>query len=299
MDLFMRKDFRCNYSILDRNVICEHKVGRYNAAPFVALHNHDGYEIVLFLGGECFFCTESERKKLERGDLVLVEPYAFHGADVTDLDSYERIVVNIREEYLGGLGLEDTDLSACFYNRQPNRLNLLKISEKEIGKFVVLAGKIENNMLEEPYGYRVLEKAYLAEFMVLLNQKSVSSSPAMGYANHMPEVVSEIFRYVEQNLTSDISIGKIAAQFHHNSDYLSRMFKSVAGCSLQYYIIAKRISAAQSYLREGESPYDVCFMSGFHNYSSFFRAFSRQVGCSPKQYQQEYLAKSRSAAWNR
>lgn len=91
--------------------------------------------------------------------------------------------------------------------------------------------------------------------------------------------------------TSDIPIQKktrfAANIFFHNcsSDYLNRVFKATTGSSIKHFISAKKISLAQQYLRQGYPPYDVCFMIGYKNYSSFFRRFSEQVGLSPKQYQ--------------
>ena len=294
----MKKDFHCKYSILDTDVICEHKFARIDFPFTSALHNHDGYEILLFLGGTVEFHTESERKKLERGDLIFIRPYSFHGIGLTDIDSYERIVINVREDYLRRISLQDTDLSSCFFRTPAGNLNLIQLSESSIAEFLHITEKVENNTLHKPYGYKILETAYFSECMVMLNQLAVSNPRLPAYTNIMPNIVAETFKYIEDNLTKNITIGKMALQLHHNSDYLSHVFKSVTGCSLQYYIIAKRISLAQIYLREGKSPYDVCFESGFNNYSSFSRAFSRQIGCSPKQYQQEYQTRNRTTLNN-
>ena len=52
-----------------------------------------------------------------------------------------------------------------------------------------------------------------------------------------------------------------------------------------FYINAKKIVLAQKLLLQNYSPYDVCFMVGYNNYSSFSRRFSKQIGTSPKQFQ--------------
>lgn len=69
----MKKDYYCPYSILDTDIICEHKYARI-AVNNPLLHNHDGYEILLFLHGDAQLFVESETRKLERGDLVIIPP---------------------------------------------------------------------------------------------------------------------------------------------------------------------------------------------------------------------------------
>ncbi len=57
----------------------------------------------------------------------------------------------------------------------------------------------------------------------------------------------------------------------------------VTGLTIQQYLLnKKRIGLAQKYLKEGRFLTDVCWMSGFNNYSHFARTFSQQVGVSPK-----------------
>lgn len=280
----MKKDLHCSYSILDRNIICEHKTAGINMPSTVTLHNHDGYEILLFLHGDVSIFIESEEKKLERGDLVFISPYAFHGINLADIDNYERVVINIRQNYLQELNDKDTDLSVCFNQVPSTRLNLAHLNEEAIQQFVSFAVKLENSLLNEQYGHTILAKSYLCELLVFIYQHtSISTTPI--YVNTMPSIVSKIFTYIEKNLTSTITVESLAQQLHHNSDYLNRAFKTTTGDSLKHYINAKKISLAQQYLHQGYSPYDVCFMIGFNNYSSFSRNFSKQIGQSPKQYQ--------------
>lgn len=83
---------------------------------------------------------------------------------------------------------------------------------------------------------------------------------------------------------------QIAKEIHHNSDYLSRVFKDTTGGSLKQYINARKMFLARQYLQQGYPPYEVCFMIGYNNYSSFSRRFSAQIGCSPRQYQKTLVS---------
>ncbi len=282
----MKKDLHCKYSILDKDVCSEHKVGRINICSSVVLHNHDGYEIILFLGGkDVSYFVESDGKVLERGDLIFISPFAFHGLKLIDVSSYERAVIHIRPPYLQSLSDKNIDLSLCFHKMPAKRLNVIHLSEPEIQRFVSIADALEKTISTRSYGHTILEKAYLSELMVMANQCAETFHTQL-YSNIMPSVVKKTFEFVDENITSDITVESLAVHFHHNSDYLSRAFKATTGLSLKHYITAKKIALAQQYLCQGTPPSDVCFMIGYNNYSSFSRRFSAQVGLSPKQYQQ-------------
>lgn len=281
----MKKDIHCKYSILDRDVICEHKLAKVDITSTVTLHNHDGYEIILFLGGENVnFFVESDGKVLERGDLIFIDAYSFHGLTMADTSHYERVVINIRKSYLQSLNDKYTDLSLCFHKMPSKHLNVIHLDESEVECYMSIASGLEKVISMQNYGHTILARAFLSELMVLANQYA-ETFHTPSYSNVIPSIVTRIFEFVEENITSDITVDSLAAQFHHNSDYLSRVFKAVTGSSLKHYIIAKKITLAQQYLRQGYPPYDVCFIIGYKNYSSFSRRFSEQVGLSPKQYQ--------------
>ena len=101
----------------------------------------------------------------------------------------------------------------------------------------------------------------------------------------MPVAVAKVLEYIDKHLSDEITINAMSAELHYSSDHLSRAFSEATGDSLKHYINAKKIALAQKLLLENNSPYDVCFMVGYNNYSSFSRRFSNQIGVSPKQYQ--------------
>lgn len=281
----MKKDLHFKDSILKGDVICEHKLDNISFSSTVSLHNHDGYEIYLFLSGEdASYFVESDEKALERGDLILINAYTFHGLRIPEVTRYERVVINIREPYLQSLSDPQADLSLCFHRVPSKRLNTIRLNEAELERYLSIADDLEKVLSAQDYGHTVLARAYLSELMVMINQYAETFHTPR-YSNIMPSIVTKTFDYIEENITSDITIKNLAEQFHHNGDYLSRVFKEATGSSLKHFINAKKISLAQQYLGQGYPPQDVCFMIGYKNYSSFSRRFSEEVGLSPKQYQ--------------
>ena len=280
----MKKDLNCPYSLIDREYICEHKTARVTPTDIKTVHNHDGYEIVLFLRGDVNIMIEPDIYKMKRGDMFFTSPLVFHGLDLEDISSYERIVINIQFEYLRELGDEETDFSSLFRSEESPNMNHLVIPEEALPDFIDMAERLHECMDSTTFGHAALAKALLVEFMLKALEYS-GGSAAQKKNSLVPQVVSRIFEYIDDNIDEDITINRMANDLHYSSDHLSRVFSEATGDSLKHYINAKKIVLAQRLLLQNHSPYDVCFMVGYNNYSSFSRRFSKQIGMSPKQFQ--------------
>jgi AraC-like DNA-binding protein len=284
----MRKALDCPYSLIDREYICEHKTARVTLSDIKTVHNHDGYEIVLFLRGDVNIMIEPEMIKMKRGDMFFISPLVFHGLDLEDISGYERVVVNIQYEYLKELGDEETDFSSLFRSEDTPNMNHLHIPEEALPSFIDLAERLNECMDSHEFGHSVMAKALLVEFLLLTCKYSANAAPQKKNSL-MPQVVSKIFDYIESHIQEDFTINSMSTELHYSSDHLSRVFSEATGDSLKHYINAKKIVLAQKLLLQNYSPYDVCFMAGYNNYSSFSRRFSKQIGMSPKQYQLSIL----------
>lgn len=272
------------FSILNENVICRHKDDELPYYEEITFHNHDGYEIYLFLCGNANYYTENGAKHLERGDLILTPPYAFHYSEAKSSEKYERVFINIKESLLKKLGNDSIDLSACFSRFSSDALNIIHLTEEELRRFTDLTKDLQTSLEQPEYGHELLVPALLIQILVMINKKTISNR-STPYPSIMPNLVLNTIHYINGHLTEDLSLQKISDQLHHNRDYINRCFKSATGIPIHQFIISKRIIHAQEYLRAGTPPSYACYMAGFNNYANFSRTFSKYTGISPKQYQ--------------
>ena len=91
--------------------------------------------------------------------------------------------------------------------------------------------------------------------------------------------------YVNDNLTEDLSLDKIARHLFVTKHYLCRAFKAQTGLSVHSYITKKRMILASSMIASGELPSQVAYSVGFGDYSTFYRAYVKYNGCAPSQDQ--------------
>lgn len=264
-------------------IVCEYKSDSWIADHRTPFHFHDGYEILIFFNGNASFCIGQHEQFLTPGTVICCAPFSLHRALPHDPHNYDRILLHIRKDTLLSLSSTFTDLSTCFHSSsQP----IYSFSKPDLDNIVALCKKLEGALHTQSFGCDVLQTAILTELLVLLNQKSVCSK--MSVSNHMPPLVTEIFHYIDEHFTEDITVSHLANTLHHNADYLTRSFRKVANCSIRQYLILKRIQHAGTLLSQGATLTDACFASGFQTYSHFSKTFSAHFGISPKNYQQKY-----------
>ncbi len=276
------------FTALDEDIVCECKDIVYPLEKRLIFHNHDGYEMLFMLAGELVLYNEGDARLLKRGDLVLIDEFEFHRGQLMSRDVYDRVVINFRDAVARELSTKETDLLSCFKNRKDSGLNVLHLEEKDIQCFYDCSKRLEEVLADHGFGADILAESALTEILVRTNRIS-RKQQNIPQEQIMPDVVAKAFDYIENHIADDLSISVLEEELKYNGTYISRSFKKILGMPLQKYIIAKRISVAQKLLREGDTPYNVCFLAGFSNYSNFSRTFKEHIGKSPREYRNEVL----------
>lgn len=249
-------------------------------------HSHDGYEIYLFLHGDTKILLENDGKIMEPGDLVLFPPYVFHHACPMGTGDYGRVVINIKEEYFENKGDEYKHFTDCFKQEDMTKLNIIHLNQEQVDTFVSYTDILEKTINEkgQEFGSTVLAESILNIILISINRLA-NTKKTPTYVDVLPKTITDAFNYINLHLADSVSASSVAENLHLHPVYLNRIFKANTGTSIQQYIIEKRLALAKKLLREGTAPIDVCFQSGFNNYSNFSRTFSNHTGTSPKQYQ--------------
>ena len=259
----------------------------YNTEQTMDIHIHDCYEIYYSVSGGKQFLIDNCLYDIAPGDIFFINNYETHHLHSVEQEEHERIIIHIHPEYLRKLCTDSTDLDYCFSYRQQPGCNKCSLTQDEQKRLTYLIHKLES---ENQHGQDLLDYASFIKLMVFLSEiylKQINAhiQPSKGIkptAN--PDFLDDIISYINQNLTADLSTESLAKQFSLAQSYMCNAFKSRTGTSIKRYIVAQRITYAKSLLSSGHSTVDACEMSGFNDYSNFYRAFTKTVGISPGKY---------------
>ena len=89
--------------------------------------------------------------------------------------------------------------------------------------------------------------------------------------------VQEIIRYINQNLSAPLSLEGLAQTFYMSKNHLTAVFKRATGTTVARYILYKRMAIVRKELSIGVPAAEAASRAGFGDYSSFFRAYKKNV----------------------
>ncbi len=249
------------------------------------LHIHSThYEVLVFIQGNVDFWIEGRRKKLEYGDIVIVNPQEIHRIYRHDDSAYERIVIHMSDSMLKDMSTAQTNLLSVFHK---NKAHILHFSEEEMELFMSNQQQMRKLWKKKEFGADLLGEAWLQILLVQISQKMRQVEEGAGEFEFATGLVGEALEYVNTHMTKDISVQDVADTLNVSRSYLSHAFKKSTGYGLWNYVISKRLVYAQKLLAEGASVTEACYASGFRDYAHFIKSFTKAFGCSPKQYGKE------------
>lgn len=96
--------------------------------------------------------------------------------------------------------------------------------------------------------------------------------------------IERIMNYINQNFDKDLTNESIARKFHYHKNYVNRLFRLHAGCTLHQYLLRQRIEEAAVLLNAGHlSVSQVAAQTGWKDLSQFSRCFKKMTGIPPSQ----------------
>ena len=247
-------------------------------------HYHEFDKALLFYSGSVDYIIEGVTYSLSPGDVLFVPHHAIHKPIISSKSDYERAVLWIRPGYLDYLSREDCRLDSCFSTSAESRACLYHPEAESIARMKRLVSGIERSVGEERFGSGILTEALFTELMVELNRCVIEASPAK--PRSIDPKIDEALRYINNNLSEELSVESLANMCYLSRYYFMRRFKESTGYTVHNYICQKRLTAAAELLEGGMGVTEAAARVGFSEYSSFLRAFKKAYSATPSEYLQ-------------
>ncbi len=239
------------------------------------LHNHDEYEIYLFFEGDCRYVVENKNYNLSPGDIIIIRRHEMHRVFHNLPAKYHRFVLMVSPKFFKEHGCgqyEKAFLGAPF--SEGNKINSKIVHSIGLyGAISRLKKYCENyNDFTSPVCISaVIEILYLIN-NVSLFEPPITKSP----------LTENVITYINSNLNEALSLDDIAEKFFVSKYHLCHSFKKSTGITVLDYIKQKRLLLADEFIKMGKSLSQAATLSGFCDYSSFYRAYLKRYGQSPK-----------------
>lgn len=251
----------------------------YTAAPTNAhfeLHNHNEYEILLFLEGDAHYVVEDKIYTLEPGNLIIIRKHEFHRIHHNSCAPYRRVVLMVFPEFFRQNACPDYE--AQFLNASLGTGH--KISAEDARSSGLYDAFFRYKKYSEDYSLppdAPVLKSLVIEILYLLNQIRHFSSSDLSMGP-----IKSVILYLNNHYTDDITLDILQQRFYISKYYLCREFHKVTGLTVHEYIRGKRLTKVRELKAQGMPIGDAALEAGFHDYSSFYRAFLKEYGEPPR-----------------
>ena len=241
-------------------------------------HYHDFHKVIIFLSGKAAYHIEGKSYYLKPWDILLVNRHAIHKPEIDFSVPYERFVLWIRND------IKSTELLRCFQKAIDRSYNLIRLDSDTQEKLKQLLYELEAALKDEKFGSDLLGSALFTQFMVYVNRIFLEKQYIYDTRSYSSDSqIEELLRYINHNLTEDLSIETLARKYYLSKYHMMRKFKEETGYTVHNYIISKRLLLARTKISEGTPILKASQLSGFSDYTTFSRAYKKQFGTAPSQ----------------
>jgi AraC-like DNA-binding protein len=251
-------------------------------------HYHPEFELIYIEGASGNRHIGEHISKFEGSDLAFIGPYVPHlNFDYGLRTSYEKVVIQLREDFLGERFLEAPELSE------------VKSLFERARQGIVFHGKTKLRVGEMMLA--MTEAHHFRQLMLLLDifQTLATSDEWMplaarpienAYDLKAEQRMKQVHYFVAEHFARKITIAELAKLTYLTEATFCRFFKKMNGMTFIEYLNRHRIHQAKQLLHLGHSVTDACFQSGFESLSYFNKTFKKLAGMNPMQFKQEVRA---------
>ena len=260
---------------------------KFNNIKTKRIKSNKYYKILFVFSGDCNLNLNNQSQRCSTDNIILISPNNF-----IDIESKSKQLLVIYElsvttELLDKLSDEETDLVKSF-NTVPFEC-------------AVIDANTETNMLiknilrklvylkEDSFEFanNLYIKSMLSIVLVLILRSCIYAEPKQKIKKSKPFLIDDIFSYINNHITEEISLDDLEREFYVSKFHISREFKKATGITLHRYIVKAKLDLCKKLIEEGNTIIDVAHICGIGSYNNLFRAFKKEFGITPKEYYNE------------
>ena len=261
----------------------------------VPIHWHNDLEISLPREGEAIYQVYQKSYTVRPGDVLLLNrnvPHSCHSSN----NSHARYSTFLaRPDFIYGEYGSDVERRCFRPFLQNSSVPCILLTSRNSCTRTVIQKLNETEALfdQKTFCYELKIKGLLCEIFGMILCEHQNDLAKFVPANQLElERLEQMLNYLNTHFESIISLQELADQVHLSREVCCRLFKKMTGKTITGYLEEYRVNQSLPLVQSSQySMIQIADMTGFSNASRFARAFRRQFGCNPGEYNSLKLQK--------
>jgi len=258
-------------------------------------HYHKEVELIHFKKGDGTQFIGDNIRRFKAGDVVLVGPNLPHywRFDDSYFEENPKVTADVRvahfcEDFWGNGFLDLPENSAI-----KSVLEKAKMGLQITGKTRQKVAEILEELLDAQGSQRII--LLIQALVTISGCRQLETLASVGFKHDNMEAennrINNIYDYTIRNFKRPIQLEEIAAIANISPNSFCRYFKSRTRKTYSQFLIEIRVGhACRLLIESGLSIKQLCYESGFNNFTSFHKYFKMLTGKSPLIYQKEFIS---------
>ena len=248
----------------------------------IALHSHSFYEVIHCRAADRVeYLIGSRQYRINAGDIIIIAPGMSH-MPIFPEDMqypYDRDIMWVNAGFMTKI-IELFPSFSIERMRAPILLHTKGSSYGYIGDYFTDG---INETINQKEGY---DKIITAHAILIISHvmRAISEGGSRSFDAEKPTLINALIEHIEGHLDEKLNLDEVAAHFYISRGTVNKLFKQSMDTTFYKFVTQRRLILAQVLIAEDESMDSISRKCGFTDYSTFYKAFKKEYGISPREY---------------
>ena len=251
---------------------------RVNTKNHANLAWHEEMEIKYMLSGSMGIHLGGEIIRVEKGDIVIINPYEYHTNVLEEGEEaeYNVLCVNLSRVF---------DKSSFGWDLLPDK-EMNTRYENVIRGDALLTQMTEQLFASHERGDQLFTVGIFLAFFAALQGHAVSQSiPRSKKESRNFEIINSALTYIHAHFDEQIKLSDLSKRCFVSEPHFCRVFKAITGETAISYINNLKISKAIALMKNStQTVKQIAEAVGFEDVAYFCRCFKKKTGAAPKAF---------------
>lgn len=273
-DLYQELEMTSTYANIHKDVT-------YKKAT-ISLHSHSFYEVMLCRAADRVeYLIGSRQYKLSAADVIIIPPGIGHMPIFPeDMQySYDRDILWINPVFMDKIA----DLFEGFDRNKMKSPILIHTKGSSFERISGCFAEGINETIHQKAGY---DKIVTAQAILIISYvlRTISEGDSPSFEPEKPTMINALIEHIEGHLDERLNLDEVAAQFYVSRGTINKLFRESMDTTFYKFVTQRRLILSKILIGEGESMDSISRKCGFTDYSTFYKAFKKEFGISPREY---------------